>query len=106
MEILWNTDGATAGQVRGRLDDDSAESTVRTLLGILVKKGYARRVGRSHPYRSVPAVPREKLAQPALRQLLDRFFGGSTQALVLRMLDSGELTPDDLKQLARRFRHR
>ena len=62
MEILWDTDGATAGQVRGHVDDDSAESTVRTLLGSLVKKGYARRVGRSHPYRYLPAVPRERLA--------------------------------------------
>ncbi len=106
MEILWDTGGATAGQVRRRLDDDSAESTIRTLLGILVKKGYARRVGRSHPYRYVPAVAREKLARLALRQLLDRFFDGSSRALILQMLDSGELPPDELNELARRFRRR
>ncbi len=104
MEILWDTGGTTATEVRQRLADDSAESTIRTLLTILVRKGYVRRTRRSHPYRYVPKIPRDELAKPALRQLLDRFFGGSAPALVIRMLDSGELTPEDLNTLARRFR--
>lgn len=106
MQILWEREGATAPEVREQLGDGSAESTIRTHLTTLVRKGFARRSGQAHSYRYVPKVPREKLARPALDQLLDRFFSGSGRALVLQMLDSGALCPEELEELARRFRRR
>ena len=106
MEVLWDAGGATAGEVRKRLDDGSAESTVRTLLKILVDKGLVRRSGRSHAYRYSAAVRRDRLARPALALLIERFFGGSGRALVVRMLETADLSPDELERIAREFRRR
>ncbi len=41
MEVLWNLGSATAEQVREQLPDQPHDSTVRTLLRVLVEKGFA-----------------------------------------------------------------
>jgi predicted transcriptional regulator len=80
---------------------------VRTLLRILKKKGYVRILGQQ------PAVYEATVAQidvqmKATRSLLARFFGGSAESLVMRLVEDEELTPDQLarfrKSISRRRR--
>ena len=40
MDVIWRLGEATAEQVRGDLPDPLHDSTVRTLLRVLVAKGY------------------------------------------------------------------
>jgi BlaI family penicillinase repressor len=102
MEILWDRGQATAEEVRAALADDPHDSTVRTLLRVLKEKGYARITGRQ-PAVYEPAVPRADVQQSAARRLLDRFFGGSADALVMRLLEDEHLSADQLEQLKKQF---
>ena len=102
MEILWNRGQATAEEVRAALADDPHDSTVRTLLRVLKEKGYARITGRQ-PAVYEPAVPRADVQQSAARNLLDRFFGGSADQLVMRLLEDEHLSAEQLEQLKKQF---
>jgi BlaI family transcriptional regulator, penicillinase repressor len=102
MEILWQNGRATAEEVRTALADDPHDSTVRTLLRVLKEKGYARITGRQ-PAVWEPAVPRADVQQSAARRLLDRFFGGSADALVMRLLEDEHLSAAQLEQLKKQF---
>ena len=99
MSILWELGEASADEVRERLPDDLHDSTVRTLLRVLTTKGYVRANRKSRPavYRAV--VPQSSVQEKAARGLLQRFFGGSAEALVLRLLEDEQLTSEQLDQL-------
>jgi predicted transcriptional regulator len=102
MEILWNRERATAEEVRAALPDEPHDSTVRTLLRVLKEKGYVR-ITERQPAVYEPAVPQADVQQSAARGLLNRFFGGSADALVLRLLEDEHLTAEQLSRLRKQF---
>ena len=65
------------------------DATVRTILRRLEEKGYVthRVEGRTYIYRGLERP--EKAAVSAIRQLLDRFCGGSVEQLLVGMVRSG-----------------
>lgn len=101
MAVLWERGRATADEVRRDLPGTPHDSTVRTLLRVLLRKGFVVREaeGKAHTYR--PAVERTKAQQSALRSVLARFFGGSAEDLVLRLIEDEQLSPEQLDALSR-----
>jgi BlaI family penicillinase repressor len=93
MEALWAGGPATAEAVRAALADELHDSTVRTLLRVLKQKGYVRVRGRQ-PATYEAIVPRDKVQGRAAQSLLKRFFGGSAEALVMRLVEDEELSPE------------
>ena len=87
--------------IRAELPDPLHDSTVRTLLRILTAKGYLTHelVGKAFIYR--PAIGRAKAQRRALGELLGRFFGGSAEDLVLRLIEDERLTHDQLDEIRR-----
>ena len=102
MNVLWDLEEATAEEVRTSLRDDLHGSTVRTLLRVLEAKGYVKRStsGKAHVYRA--ALGRARVEKKAVRSLLKRFFGGSAEALVVRLIENDELSAEELERLRRR----
>ncbi len=76
------------------------ESSVRTILRRLEKKGYLSHEsdGRAYIYKA-PEGPR-RLAARAVRQIIDRLCQGSVSELVAGMVDAKVLTDAELDQLA------
>jgi BlaI family transcriptional regulator, penicillinase repressor len=101
MEVVWSHGEVTAEQVRDLLPDRPHDSTVRTLLRILGEKGYITRTGPGRPVRYRAVVSRAKVQRTALHRMLGRLFGGSPQALALRLLEDRHLTPAQLEEIAR-----
>ena len=101
MEILWSAGPISAEAVREALADDSHDSTVRTLLRVLKQKGYVRVRGRQ-PAMYEAAVPREKVQGRAAQSLVKRFFGGSADALVMRLVEDEEISPELLDRLRKK----
>jgi len=101
MEILWAHGTATAEQIRELLPDLPHDSTVRTLLRILESKGHVAREGPGRPLLYKALVSRSKAQRTALRRLLGRLFGGSPEALALRLLEDRHLTPSQFEEIAR-----
>jgi predicted transcriptional regulator len=101
MEILWSHGEATAEQVRDDLPDRPHDSSVRTMLRILESKGYVARVGPGRPLVYTAVVSRAKAQRSALRGILGRLFGGSPEALAMRLLEDRHLTPEQFEAIAR-----
>lgn len=101
MEILWSHGEVTAEQIREILPDRPHDSTVRTLLRILESKGYVTREGPGRPIVYKAVVSRSKAQRTAVRRLLGRLFGGSPEALALRLLEDRHLSPEQFEAIAR-----
>jgi predicted transcriptional regulator len=99
MDVLWALGAATAEQVREGLDGSSHDSTVRTLLRVLERKGYVAHEVRGKAYLYRAAVPRQKAQRRALHTILARFFGGSAENLVLCIIEDERITPEQLEAL-------
>ena len=98
MQILYELGAATAEQVREAIPENVHDSTVRTLLRQLEENGLVTHEERGRVFVYSPAVKRENLQGTVLRGVLNRFFGGSAEALVQRLLSDEHLT---IEQLAR-----
>ncbi len=105
MDHVWSNGPVTAEAVREAVADSwpMKESTVRTVLRRLEAKGYVTHTveGRTYLYRAVHAPV--AVATRAVRQLIDRFCGGSAEALVLGLVDDEVLSRGELERIARRI---
>jgi predicted transcriptional regulator len=101
MNVLWEGGPATVQDVQRRLESRRAVAytSVQTMLNILVRKGKATRtlVDRSYRYRA--AISRQKALGSSMRDIVDRMFGGSAEALVMSLVESKQLTPETLSRL-------
>lgn len=101
MEAVWRLGEATADQVRGALPAPLHDSTVRTLLRVLESKGYLRHEARGKSYVYCAVIERRKAQRRVLRSVLSRFFGGSAEDLVLRLIEDERITHEQLDELRR-----
>ncbi len=99
MAILWELGSATVTEVRDRLDDDLAYTTVLTVLRTLEAKGYVghREEGKAHRY--MPLVARNAAGQSALRRLTEKVFAGSPELLLTQLVSGRRLSPEELKRM-------
>ena len=100
MDAVWRLGEATAEQVREALPEPLHDSSVRTLLRVLESKGYLGHEVRGKAYVYRAAVERKKAQRRALRSVLARFFGGSAEDLVLRLIEDERITPEQLERAA------
>ena len=105
MNHVWRHGPVTADDCREALAAawPMKDSTVRTVLRRLEEKGYVTHTieGRTYRYEAVHAPV--AVATRAVRQLIDRFCGGSAEALVMGMVDDQVLGPRELERIARRI---
>lgn len=108
MNYLWSRGAATADDVREGLAGKRPmkDSTVRTILRRLEDKGYLKHSveGRTYLYRVVEGP--QNVAVRAVRQIIDRFCGGSVEQLLAGMVENDVIDPRELERLAKRISHR
>jgi predicted transcriptional regulator len=97
MQVLWSEGPGNVQHVQQSLSGEPAYTTVQTILNILHRKGRVERVlkGRSYTYR--PVGSKEKVLGQAVRDLVERMFGGSSEELVMSLVKSRQV---DLKRIA------
>jgi predicted transcriptional regulator len=99
MAILWSLQSASAEEIRAKMTGNPHDSTVRTLLGVLVTKEHVVTVKGSRPAVYRPAVKQRVVQKQVTRELLKRFFSGSAEDLVLHLLDDERLSAEQLKRI-------
>ena len=99
MQVLWETGPATVQQVQKELERELAYTTVQTMLTVLHRKQKVKRALKDKAYIYKPAVSRSKFTGHAVRDFLDRLFGGSAEGLVMNLLQEKHLTPAKLAEL-------
>jgi BlaI family transcriptional regulator, penicillinase repressor len=105
MEIVWAHGQATAEQVRLELESESPlkDSTIRTVLRRLEEKGFVTHEVDARTYVYRPAVEQQSAAVRAVRQIIDRFCGGSVETLLVGMVADRMVDEQQLKELADRI---
>lgn len=99
MAVLWTQGASTVADVRDRLADPLAYTTVLSVLRTLEAKGYVGHVeeGRAHRYH--PLVAREVAGRSALRRLLDTVFGDSPELLLTNLVEARGADAAELARL-------
>lgn len=101
MSVLWDRDSATVAEVRERLADDLAYTTVLTVLRTLEHKGYVRHTGQGRAHRYYPLVKRAAAGRSALRRLVDKVFDGSPELLMTQLVSDKKVSDEELRRLRR-----
>lgn len=105
MDYIWSRGATTAEACREALalTRPMKDSTIRTVLRRLEEKGYLTHEveGRTFVYKACDQ--RQNVAVRAVKNIIDRFCGGSAEALVLGLVDNAVLDRRQLERLARKI---
>jgi len=101
MQAVWQVAPCTVEAVHEIVSRKNRlkETSTRTLLRRLEKKGYLTHEadGRAYVYRAVE--PARSIAARAVKQIIDRFCRGSVEELVSGMVESNVLGEREMEQL-------
>lgn len=101
MKVLWELGSGTVQAVLDAMPGEPplAYTTVQTMLNVLQTKGKAKRVLKDRAFVYRPAVTRKQAVSSTMRDLIDRMFGGSAEALVMGLLETGQISAEKLAEL-------
>ena len=100
LRLVWKHAPVTADTVRQELQQGHKESTIRTVLHRLEKKGYLKHSldNRTYVYHAVKA-PRH-VAAMAVKRIADWLCEGSMEELLVGMVDTDIVDAKQLKKLS------
>jgi len=101
MKLLWAESPGTANKIVEELSLRTTwkPKTIKTLLNRLVKKqalGYEKK-GREYHY--YPLVAESECIKAESRSFLGRVYGGATKPMLAALLESDDLSPEDIQEL-------
>lgn len=100
MNILWDEEAAFVNDIIGAMPEPKpANSTVSTMMRILVNKGFAgyETFGKSNRY--YPLVSREEYTRRFMRQTRNDFFGGSFKSMMSFFASDEKLSRAEINEL-------
>jgi BlaI family transcriptional regulator, penicillinase repressor len=100
MDIVFQAGEITAADLEAQLPDPPSNSSIRVLLRILEEKGHLKHRTEKGRYIYFPAAAKEEVKKSALLHLLKTFFGGSAPQVVSTLLKTGDLSQEELDELA------
>jgi predicted transcriptional regulator len=103
MQAIWKLGASSVSDVQKALPQKLAYTTVQTMLNILERKGKLKRklCGRAFVYSAT--FTEARATRHAVRDLVDRMFGGSADELVMSLLQSRQIDPARLAELSRKL---
>jgi predicted transcriptional regulator len=102
MQVIWKLGPSNVGAVQEGLEQRLAYTTVQTMLNILEKKGKVKRRLRGRAFEYSAVVTEAKASSHAVRDLVDRMFGGSSEELVMSLIKSKQIDAKKIAELSRR----
>jgi predicted transcriptional regulator len=99
MGVLWDRGGGTVAEVRERLSDELAYTTVLTVLRTLEDKGYVGHVEEGKAYRYHPLVERQAAGSSVLRRMMRKLFKDSPELLLTHLVSDRRLSEDELRRM-------
>lgn len=101
LDVLYQREGASVKDVQNALNDGSSESTIRTLLGILVNKGKLIKKAAGLKFVYFPVVEKEKASRQALERVVSTFFDQKPALAVRSLLEmkKGQITAQEIREL-------
>lgn len=101
MDVLYRLEKASVREVRAALPDPPSYSAVRTMIGLLERKGLVRRDRSEVKHFYSPVVSKHSASRSALRRVVETFFPQSPGDALAALIDDSakKLTEEDLIRL-------
>jgi predicted transcriptional regulator len=103
MQVIWKIGASNVGAVQAGLEQQLAYTTVQTMLNILHRKGKLKRKLRGRAFEYSATVTESKASGHAVRDLVDRMFGGSSEELVMSLIKSRQIDAKRIAKLSKRL---
>ena len=100
LAILWRRGPSTVREIHDVLqsDRDTSLTTTLKILQVMTAKGLATR-NDARPQVFSAAKPEERTQAGLLRELVRKAFDGSVRKLMVRAVEDGDLSGDELKEI-------
>jgi BlaI family transcriptional regulator, penicillinase repressor len=107
MDVLYRLGRATATEIMAEVPGAPGNSTIRTQLRVLERKGHVKHEEIGLRYIYLPTVPRHSARKSALRHVVDTFFDGSSAKAVAALLggEGARVTDEELDRIAELVRN-
>jgi len=98
MECLWDHSPQTMGEITATLEPATGwtRQTVITLLKRMAEKGAVSMDDSGRAKKYTPLITREEASAEETHKLLNHVFKGKASLLVNQLVDSGDLSAEDL----------
>jgi predicted transcriptional regulator len=103
MQVIWRQGASNVAAVQAGLEQELAYTTVQTMLNILARKGKLKRKLNGRAYEYSATVSEAKAYGHAVRDLVDRMFGGSSEELVMSLIKSRQIDVKKIAELTERM---
>ena len=107
MECLWDHAPQTMGEITATLEPATGwtRQTVITLLKRMTEKGAVSMDDSGRAKKYVPLITREEASTVETQKFLNHVFKGKASLLVNHLVDTGELSTDDLQEIISMIRN-
>jgi predicted transcriptional regulator len=99
MSVLWSLGSATVAEVKEKITDPLAYTTVLSVLQTLEEKGYVRHEGEGRAYRYFPLVDWRTAGGSELRRIMRKVFKGSPELLLVQLVQDEALSAEQLRRI-------
>lgn len=108
LDFVWSNGPSTAEQIREALRPKHPlkDSSIRTLLRRLEARGLLTHHVEGKVFVYEAGIAPQGVAVGAVRNIIQRFFAGSVEQMLVGMVDEKVLSAADLERLARKVRSR
>jgi len=104
MQVIWRQGASNVSAVQAGLEQQLAYTTVQTMLNILERKGKLKRKLRGRAFEYSATVSQSRATGSAVRDLVDRMFGGSSEELVMSLIKSRQIDARTIAKLSKRLK--
>lgn len=101
MRVLWEHGASTVAEVRERLRDDLAYTTVLTILRTMHTKGFVDYKQEGRAYRYSAKVQQQAARKSAVKHLMGKLFQGSADLLITQLVAEHKLDDDQVARIQR-----
>lgn len=99
IQVLWDHGPSLVAEVRERLKDDLAYTTVLTVLRTLETKGYVNHDEEGRGHRYFASIKQQTAQKSALQHLTNKFFNGSAELLLTHLVSDQKLSPEQMTRM-------
>lgn len=101
LRHLWSGGATSLSDLCEQLrrEREVATTTVATMLRVMLDKGLVKRTGQGRGATWAAAITQKKTAKGMVRKLVEGVFDGSADRLAAHLIEGGQLSDAQLKEL-------
>ena len=99
MRVLWEHGPSVVNEVKDKLADELAYTTVLTILRTLEQKGYVKHEEEGRVHRYIATVKEDAARKSALQHLTGKLFKGSSELLFTHLVADKKLSKDQIQRM-------